>query len=467
MPQARDTHPLMKGRKQSTAQDWFRIENAHKDEESASDALTRVYIYGDIGESWWGDGTSANDFVKLLSGIKSSTIELHLNSGGGSAFDGIAIYQALVAHEAEIVVHVDALAASAASIIAMAGDKVVMTTASMMMIHDASMGAYGNADYLRDSAEILDKLSQNGAKVYALKTGESAEFCRTLMRQETWFDAEEAVEAGFADEVSGETAEEELDKAEQHISNHNFQFKGRGAAPDPLETRRRIANQLGENMAQPTPAAPAPPTPASQTAVEPEPDEVEPANDPAPEGTDPAVEPAPADPQPATPTTPPAEQRVPVQGADGRFTFYVGGQPTSDASAVQSRINMLESFREETMKAARNSFVDQLAGDKKILQPQVPSLKAYALSLTDEGYAAWTATWDGAAALPMLQSSGGNENPDPAQPPAQDASADALEIAKETVKQHKLGGMKPAQIEQTASYLKLKAADPNFDLSTL
>lgn len=467
MPQARDGHPLMKGKGQAK-QDWFRIENAHKDEDNASDALTKVYIYGDIGDSWWGDGTSANDFVKLLSGIKSSKIELHLNSGGGSAFDGIAIYQALVAHDAEVEVHVDALAASAASIIAMAGDKVVMTTAAMMMIHDASMGAYGNADYLRDTAEILDKLSQNGAKVYAKKAGETPEFCRQLMKNETWFDAEEAVDAGFADEVFGETAAEELDKAEQLISSGTFQFAGRSAAPDPLETRRRIANSLGDvTMTQPTPEtptppAPPPPPPASQSTDEPKAPEVAEPNPVTPE-------PAPADPEPATPTTPPApapaEQRVPVQAKDGSFTFFVNGQPTADAGAVQSRINMLEQFRSETMTAARNSFVDQLATDKKIIQPQVAELKTFALSLTDEGYAAWIRTWDGAAALSVLQSHGGTETPGDPQPSAE--AVNELEIAREICQGHKAGGMKAEVLETLASFKKLKAADPSVTYETL
>lgn len=470
MPQARDTHPLMKGRNKTNT-DWFRIENAHKDEDNASDSLTKVYIYGEIGDSWWGDGTSANDFVKLLSGIKSSKIELHLNSGGGSAFDGIAIYQALVAHDAEVEVHVDALAASAASIIAMAGDKVVMTTAAMMMIHDASMGAYGNADYLRDTAEILDKLSQNGAKVYAKKAGETPEFCRQLMKNETWFDAEEAVDAGFADEVFGETTAEELDKAEQLISSGTFQFAGRYAAPDPLETRRRVANSLGDvKMTQPapeptpTPPAPPPPPPASQSADQPAPEVAEP-NPVTPE-------PDPADPEVPTPEAPPApapaapaEQRVPVQKADGTFTFFVNGQPTSDASAVQGRINMLEQFRSETMTAARNSFVDQLSTDKKIIQPQVASLKEYALSLSDEGYAAWTRTWEGAAALSVLQNHGGTETPGAPQPSA--AAADELEIAREIVQGHKAGGMKAEVLETLASFKKLKAADPSVTYETL
>lgn len=469
MPQARDTHPLMKGRKQGKT-DWFRIENAHKDEDSATDQVTKVYIYGEIGDSWWGDGTSANDFVKLLSGIKSGKIELHLNSGGGSAFDGIAIYNALVAHDAEVEVHVDALAASAASIIAMAGDTINMTTAAMMMIHDASMGAYGNADYLRETAEILDKLSQNGAKVYAKKAGETPDFWRKLMKQELWYDAEEAVAAGLADGITGETPQEDLDQAEQLIKTGTFQFAGRDAAPDPLETRRRIANSLGDvEMTQPAtppmPAAPQPPAPANSD-TEPEPDTNPPNPAPAePVAPDAEPEPTPAEPSPAAPTTEPAAQRVPVQGQDGKFTFYVNGQATSDANAVQGRINMLEQFRQETLVAARNSFVDQLATDKKIVQPQVAALKTYALSLDEEGYAAWVSTWESAAALSILQTHGGTENPGTAQPSAAEASE--LEIAREIVQGHKAGGMKKDALEQTPSYLKLKAADPSVSYETI
>lgn len=467
MPQARDTNPFMKGRTQP-AKEWFRIDQAFKDTENADSEVTPIYIFGEIGDSWFGDGTSANDFVKLLSGVKTPKIALHINSGGGSAFDGIAIYQALIDWNGEVEVHVDALAASAASIIAMSGDKVLMTTASMMMIHDAGMGCYGNADYMRETADILDKLSNNGAKVYAKKAGESPEFWRKLMKQEVWYDAEEAVAAGVADEVKGETSDEDLDAAKQNFDRVPYQYAGRDAAPDPLEVRRQVLQSLGDismtttpNPPPTPPAPPTPPTPPKGPASSTEPPEpVEPVD---PDKTDDDTEPTPDEPVQPTPDTPPT-QHAPVVAAGGQVTFFVNGQATTDPTAVQNRINMLEGFRKETLTAARNSFVDQLAADKKILQPQVKGLKEYALGLDEAGYAAWKGTWDGASPLSMLEPHGGPGTSDPSSQDGGGTTADELEIARETIQQHKMGGMKDEVIMQTDSFKKLKAADPTFTL---
>src|SRR5688500_10001945 len=119
------------------AADWYRIENQIDDEDS-----TDVYVYDAIG-GWF--GTTSDDFIRDLKEITTSKISLRLNSPGGSVFEGITIANAIRTHPANVTVYVDGLAASIASIVALAGDRLVMMPQSQMMIHDASGGCYGNA----------------------------------------------------------------------------------------------------------------------------------------------------------------------------------------------------------------------------------------------------------------------------------------------------------------------------------
>lgn len=200
--------------------DWYRFENKAK-------GTTEIYIYDEIG--FW--GITAQNFVDELHAVKSPKIELHLNSPGGDAFDGIAIYNALKDHDAEVTVHVDALAASAASIIAMAGDSIVMKQATELMIHDAWGIAVGNGADMRDMADVLDRLSNDIAGIYASHAGGDTEEWRTRMRAETWYNAEEAVAAGLADEVRGK-ADDNDTKDSWDLSI--FSFAGRGQSPAPV-----------------------------------------------------------------------------------------------------------------------------------------------------------------------------------------------------------------------------------------
>lgn len=171
---------------------WFRIENAAKADEAT------VYIYEEIDTFW---GISAQDFVKELFDIKASTIHVRINSPGGSFFDGMAIFNALQRHPAEIVTHVDGLAASAASVVALAGDRVLMGTGSFMMIHNAWGIAIGDARAMRETADTLDKITESIVDLYAKRTGLAAAEVRDLMDAETWLTADESVAKGFADET--------------------------------------------------------------------------------------------------------------------------------------------------------------------------------------------------------------------------------------------------------------------------
>lgn len=164
--------------------------------------ITELWIYDEIGESWFEDSVTAKDLCQELAGIKSSDIHVHINSPGGSVFDGQAIYTALVNHPAKVTTYVDGLAASIASVIACAGDTVVMAENAMLMVHDPWSLAVGNAADLRDAADVLDKVAESLVTVYAARTGLPADEVKAIMAAETWYTAAEAVEAGFADEVT-------------------------------------------------------------------------------------------------------------------------------------------------------------------------------------------------------------------------------------------------------------------------
>lgn len=187
----------------------------------------KVRIYDAIG-GWW--GTNAADFVAELDALDVDELEVHVNSPGGAVWDGVAIMNALKQHRAKVTIVVDGLAASAASIVAMAGDEVVMAEGSQMMVHQASGGAWGNADFMRDTAGILDRIDQNLAGIYARRAGGSRESWLDVMRAETWYNADEAVAAGLADraDVAGESVD-----AEAAFDLSRFTYAGRSKAPAP------------------------------------------------------------------------------------------------------------------------------------------------------------------------------------------------------------------------------------------
>lgn len=161
-----------------------------------------LWLYGVVGGYWWGfnDKTVADQ----LRGLTVDHITVRLNSPGGDSIQGIAIGNLLRNHKATVTVVVDGIAASAASIIAIAGDKVVMSPGSQMMIHDPWFFTMGNAKELRQDADFLDKQGANMAGVYAHEAGGTPEQWRAAMTADpdgTWYSADEAVEANLADEV--------------------------------------------------------------------------------------------------------------------------------------------------------------------------------------------------------------------------------------------------------------------------
>lgn len=157
----------------------------------------RIYDYIDSWGGWW--GVSASEVIDMLpDGAPSVTVRI--NSPGGEVTEGIAIHNVLADHSADITIIVDGMAASIASVIAMAGDRIVMNRGAEMMIHEAWGFVIGEADEMRRYAEILDKATRTAAEFYAARSGgDVAEFLEA-MAAETWYSAQEAVDAGLADE---------------------------------------------------------------------------------------------------------------------------------------------------------------------------------------------------------------------------------------------------------------------------
>lgn len=171
----------------------------------------QIHLYDAIG-GW--DGIQAIDVVNALAGM-TGDMDLFINSGGGSIFDGLAIKNAIDGYTGgKKTAYIDGVAASAASFIAMAADEVVMRDGAVLMVHDGAGIAIGTADDMRDLADVLDMLSDNIAKMYARKTGGTAAEWREIMRDgDTWYNAEEAVSAKLADRMAGESGESEVTNA--------------------------------------------------------------------------------------------------------------------------------------------------------------------------------------------------------------------------------------------------------------
>jgi ATP-dependent Clp protease protease subunit len=172
----------------------FKIQNKANSDEANLD------IYGIVGD-WW-DDLEAKDVVNAIRGISAKTINVRIHSEGGSVFAGLAIYNALVEHPAKIVSKIDALAASIASIIAMAGE-VHMPENAFMMIHNPWGLVMGESGDMRKMADVLDKLKGSLVGVYRKKTGAEKDAISDMMDAETWLTAQEAVDQKFADVISG------------------------------------------------------------------------------------------------------------------------------------------------------------------------------------------------------------------------------------------------------------------------
>ncbi len=198
-----------------------------------------LYLYDDIGASFWADGVTAKGIAAAIAEAgKLDSITLRINSPGGDVFEGIAIMNLVRTQGVPVNVIIDGLAASAASVIAMAGNTITMADNSLMMIHNAWTVSAGDAAAMRKTADILDKISGTIADTYAAKSGMDAAAVRELMDAETWLNAKEAVEKGFA------TA----------IADGGDDANGAMALAASFNLKARFAN-VPESLAKPAPVA--------------------------------------------------------------------------------------------------------------------------------------------------------------------------------------------------------------------
>lgn len=284
----------------ATANPWYRITN-HAD---GSDPV--VEIYGEIGWDVWAD-----EFAADLRAIDAPQITVKISSPGGSVFEGLVIYNAILDHPATVNVVVDSMAASAASFIAQAGDHVLMNRGAQMMIHDAIGYVFGgNASDMEDMRVLLDKISNEIAGVYAARAGGTVAEWRERMLAETWMTGPEAVECGLADATATTTR--------------------RGAPEDdtgesPAARLRSGFRTPIRDQTEPVAEAEAPPLPAEVT----EPEPVTAADTGSAEEADPPEDQADPEPDPDPPTEDP-EPEAPVTDDWGFVIARLTTPPSAD-----------------------------------------------------------------------------------------------------------------------------------------
>lgn len=165
----------------------------------------QLYVYEVIGEDWWtGGGVTAKKVADALGGeLKNvDSLDVFINSEGGDLFEAKAIYTQLKRFEPEVTVHIDGIAASAATLVAMAGDKIITASHATWMVHNPWTIALGDVNELRATADVLELEGRALAETYAARTGGDVEEMVRLMNAETWMNAEQAKEQGFTDEIA-------------------------------------------------------------------------------------------------------------------------------------------------------------------------------------------------------------------------------------------------------------------------
>ncbi len=250
---------------------WYTVTDLRA---ASGETTTDIYIYDEIG----GWGVYATDLVRDLMSTSSDTIRVRINSPGGDVFEGLAIYNALSIHPATVKTYVEGVAASAASFIALAGDEREWAKYGTGMVHNPSSGMWGEAKDLRKMADLLDKIADTLSKLYADRApaGGDAEAWLATMAEETWFNAEEAIEFGLATSID-ETAGTPPKNAWDYDLGTIYNFAGRSDAPAPRR-RGRVSNTA---TVPPPPQTPVPPPPTGTS--EPAPEDASPQVASAPE----------------------------------------------------------------------------------------------------------------------------------------------------------------------------------------
>lgn len=270
------THRPSAGSPKTTDRSWYAFRNATESE-------VEIYLYDEIG--FWGTGAKA--FIAELRQHAGKHVHLRINSPGGEVIEGTAIFNALKRHAAGVTVHIDAMAASMASVIAMAGNPVFMADNALLMIHDPYTLAMGTSEELRKSADLLDTMKANLIRAYVGKTGMPEKEIEDMMAEETWLGATEAVALGFADAIEDGVAAAASMTPEK--ARARFDMLRKVMANEPAPTPETPEADPAAPEAAPAPETPAP---APEPEVAPETPATEPEAAPAPEA--PAPEAAPA-----------------------------------------------------------------------------------------------------------------------------------------------------------------------------
>ncbi len=311
---------------------WYSIRKAINTDTKEAEA--EVMIYDEIGAY----GVTAQGFVNELKAIDTKTINVRLNTPGGEVFDGTAIHNAIKAHPAKVVVHIDGVAASAGSFIAMAGDEIRMAKNAYMMIHNAQGGVMGGASEMRAYADSLEKINGNIAEMYATRAGKDIAHWQGLMDAETWFTAEEAKAAGLVDEVY--TAPKKSASV-----NASFDFKIYNKIPAPVREMWGIQTNNAPETASRDASAPVAPLKEVPAMAE--------TNNAAPAQT-------PAAPSPSTPQVNPIEREI-AQLTNEAATGYIReghAEGVKEGIALsRERLTMLLAVCPDNEKAAVKAFL--------------------------------------------------------------------------------------------------------------
>ena len=187
----------LKKRNTTGNREWFDVRNETNEQ-------PEVFIYDEIGRGFFGGGVAPDDLIKAVKGMKlkaNETLNVRINSPGGDVFDGNTIYNYLRSIKQQVTVTIDGLAASAASIIAMAGDTIRMPENSFLMIHNPWMFVAGDSRVMRKVADDLDEIREGAIKTYLSHSNVERDELVQMLDDETWLGADKAIELGFADEL--------------------------------------------------------------------------------------------------------------------------------------------------------------------------------------------------------------------------------------------------------------------------
>jgi len=190
---------MLKGQPEAGTRPWYRVQ-------AKKDGAAEVFIYDEIGAGFFGGGVAAADLIKEIKGLglkAGDELKVRINSPGGNFFEGVTIHNYLRTEKAKIIVRVDGVAASAASVVVMAGDRIEMPQNAMLFIHNPWMFAAGDAKVMRKVAEDLDQMRDSAAGTYLRRAGDKLTRAKLLdmLDAETWLTAEDSVKHGLADVV--------------------------------------------------------------------------------------------------------------------------------------------------------------------------------------------------------------------------------------------------------------------------